>query len=406
MPFVPILSYEFFFIVSEILGYRYEGSESSPIYYIFIASIFLLTIVIFLYDLIVKKNKLSMKNLIFILCIMLIFGSFSIEIILNGLTAIMITRFTYYMVWGFTGTLMGIYLSKKDRYKDIIGFLDILLILINIALVRSVTHSLLNNTRVSIGGATYQSGGYVFALGFGINLFYLVYGHKYNRFNFTKATFYKIFNSVFLSVQLYGVITTGARGAMLLVIFYIIFILILSMNSLKNYAKYSLTLLSFGLIIYLSWPLLSEIPMISNSWDRAFAYVGENGINWGGTSGRDIVYKNALETISVKPIKGYGLFNYFNFTSFPHNIFLEVLLQGGVLYFTVFLIILISMFYKLYRIIGNNKLFLIYSVIFSYPFIMLLFSGSYTSNGLFWFAVSFIYSMELEDIKSSKSVIV
>jgi len=337
---------------------------------------------------------------------MLIFGSFSIEIILNGLTAIMITRFTYYMVWGFTGTLMGIYLSKKDRYKDIIGFLDILLILINIALVRSVTHSLLNNTRVSIGGATYQSAGYIFALGFGINLFYLVYGHKYNRFNFTKATFYKIFNSVFLSVQLYGVITTGARGAMLLVIFYIIFILILSMNSLKNYAKYSLTLLSFGLIIYLSWPLLSEIPMISNSWDRAFAYVGENGINWGGTSGRDIVYKNALETISVKPIKGYGLFNYFNFTSFPHNIFLEVLLQGGVLYFTVFLIILISMFYKLYRIIGNNKLFLIYSVIFSYPFIMLLFSGSYTSNGLFWFAVSFIYSMELEDIKSSKSVIV
>lgn len=401
-----MLSYEIFFIISEILGYRYEGNESSPIYYVYLASIFFLTVIFFLYDLIIVNNKLSRRDIFLIIFAKIIFISFFMEVISNGLTSIMITRFTYYIVWGFTSILMGLYLSKNKRYKNLTYFLDILLIFINIALIRSISYSFINGTRVTLGGAIYQTAGYVFALGFGINLFYIVYNYNFSRFNFTKTTFYKVFSSVFLIVQLYGVIATGARGAMLLVIFYVFLILVLSMNSLKNYAKYTLVILVFGLFIYLSWPVISEVPLISNSWDRAFAYIGENGIDWGGTSGRDRVYQNALETISAKPIKGYGLFSYYNVTSFPHNIFLEVLLQGGIIYFTVFLTIMISILYRFYRIIRFNKLFLLYAVILSYPFIMLMFSGSYMSNGLFWFTVSFIYSMELEDIKSSKSVIV
>jgi len=358
-----------------------------------------MTITIFLYDLMFQGNKLSKKNILLILLIIGIFVKFFIEAIMNKITPMMVNRFIYYMMWGGTATLMGLYLSKNNRYKNIINFLDILLILINIALVRSVSYSLINNTRVSLGGATYQNAGYVFALGFGINLFYLMYGHKYNRFSFTKTIAYKLFSSSFLLVQLYGVIATGARGAMLLVIFYIIVILFLSLKNLKTIAKLSLLILAFSFFIYISWPVISEVPLVSNSWNRAFAYIGVDGIDWGGTSGRDAVYNKALETIAVKPISGYGLFSYFNFTSFPHNIFLEVLLQGGIIFLTVFLIILISILYKFYRIIRINKLFLIYTIIFSYPFIMLMFSGSYISNGLFWFMMSYIYSIDLKNVR-------
>lgn len=334
---------------------------------------------------------------------MVIFISFALEILRNNLTSIMITKVIYYLVWGFTATLMGIYLSKKSRYKNITHFADVLLIFINIALIRSVSYSLLNNTAVSLGGATYQTAGYVFALGFGINLFYIVFGENYKRSSFIRTGFYRVLSILFLFIQIYGVIATGARGAMLLVLLYIFVIFILSMNNLKIFVKYSSLILTFGILILIFFPTLSETPLINNSWERIFAYLGEDGINWEGTSGRDEIYKNVLSAISDQPVMGYGLFNYSNVIKLPHNVFLEVILQGGILYLIIFLIGLTASIVKLHKIIQKNKQFLIYFILFCYPIIMLMFSGTYMSNGLFWFMVSFVYSLDIDSLNNAET---
>jgi O-antigen ligase len=110
-----------------------------------------------------------------------------------------------------------------------------------------------------------------------------------------------------------------------------------------------------------------------------------NGINWEKTSGRDQVYSSAISFIKERPILGYGIFSYWRVMPNPHNLFLEILLSGGIVYFFMFFSLLGRLFIKLSKMIRydcRNKFWL---VIYMYPFIMLMFSGSYLTSSMFWF---------------------
>ena len=105
-----------------------------------------------------------------------------------------------------------------------------------------------------------------------------------------------------------------------------------------------------------------------------------------------------LTLISRSPIFGYGVFGMWRYSALPHNFFLEILIQGGTVYFSFILIFLTYVFIKLYKITRIDPSFKLISILGLYPLVFLMFSGSYMSNSIFWFCISFVISYSSQSL--------
>ena len=124
--------------------------------------------------------------------------------------------------------------------------------------------------------------------------------------------------------------------------------------------------------------------------DRAFSYISSSGIDMAQTSNRDIVFELAQKNIEANRYTGYGIFHTIGAFGYPHNIFLEILEGGGIFYFAFWIIILIISIKRAYFIIKIERNLLFLVPLFIYPFVNLLFSGSYLMTGMFWFVLVFV----------------
>lgn len=192
-----------------------------------------------------------------------------------------------------------------------------------------------------------------------------------------------------------GVILSGGRGG-----FVVVFVgMIIFTVRYKGIIKFSKYLVGFICIIYVillfsknvDWFLADRI---NESFDRLFSFISSDGINMEGTSNREDFYEVALSLIEKNPIIGFGLFGTVKYLGdfYPHNLFLEILLQGGLLYFMFFLLVSIYFIYRLLFLIRHKRdedLILITTI---YSGVLLMFSGSYIQEPLFWFSLSYVIS--------------
>ena len=145
------------------------------------------------------------------------------------------------------------------------------------------------------------------------------------------------------------------------------------------------------------------LSLLDNNFERITSLFDHGGINTSASSGRDEIWKDAWVLISERPILGYGLFSYLSHINWPHNIFLEVLLQGGFVLFLVLITILLLSLGKYSRMIRKDKSQMWLVPLIIYVFTQLLFSGSYMFETYFWFSLSYIYNYRFLRLKSSVS---
>ena len=77
---------------------------------------------------------------------------------------------------------------------------------------------------------------------------------------------------------------------------------------------------------------------------------------------------------------------------YPHNIFLEFLLQGGVIYLTFWIILFAKLFKKFKQLLRKDDTNFFLIPISVFPFIQLLASGTYLESGLFWFTIAYVFN--------------
>lgn len=396
---------EVFFSVSTIIGYEYLGSDSSSVYVIYNIVMFGIAVAFFIVDS-VKNNLIFNKSSIIVLCIPAITTLiFLLEKLMNSIDEIGMTRYFYFILWPFSSMLMGIYISKKNRYKDLLRSLDLIIIIFTISSIKILQLVYMTGTRVSIGGATYQYAGYIISLALGLNLYFMIYGETISRYSFTKTKLYKYISIIMLLIQFITVLLTGARGPMILSIIYVLLAIQNSLKVKKRFFKFIWGTVCMLIIFSFVWPSLIEMPRFQNSIARIFSYISVDGIDLSQTSGRDIIYGRAIEKILQSPLVGYGLFGaYTVFGGYAHNIIFDILLQGGICFLGIPITFFIIILRKLYKIIKWNYEYVFLIFLAMQPIIMLLFSGTYLNNSLFWFLISFILSCDFKDTKlESKS---
>jgi O-antigen ligase len=253
----------------------------------------------------------------------------------------------------------------------------------------------------------YQSYSYYAGFAFCINFFFLLFGNKYERFRFFKSRFYFFFSIGLLFLQAGASLISGGRGGFLLVILSLaVFLYLFNKNSATK-KRISLWLL-IPVVIALFFVIAPSyfFDAMSSGSRRTFSYVSGGYINMTETSGRDEVYASAIALFEQKPVFGYGFFDYVDSLHYyPHNIFLEILLQGGLVFLMFFIVFLLYIIRKFKRIIKYDNDNLLVLAMALWPAVELLFSASYVMFGLFWFIVSYVVCYDLTPHKHTRKSI-
>lgn len=236
------------------------------------------------------------------------------------------------------------------------------------------------------------------------------------------AAMFRRFNVADLIVSIISIVfllMTGARGPVVVAISFIFaMICLMPMRKLK---KISLGVVFVGAIVvvvlfYREIALfLISVSEELNFSTRIFQKILEGGFL--DSSGRDAITEHTLELIRQHPMFGVGMLNervYIANSSnsfvdvegfYPHNVFLELLVQFGIPLGTILIISLLALFGVqplLMRNVEKKRVFLLFLFI---GFLPLFVSGSYLNSVNFYLLLGFSLNREKFSFRTRERII-
>lgn len=221
---------------------------------------------------------------------------------------------------------------------------------------------------------------------------------------------------------LFLLITQGSRGAVLsvlLLIFLVVFIKI-SKKINKNKSLLYPLIFSIGFMVLifilfnLDWILLQVYSLLQGAGYEIAAIIKtynllvNEGI-LGILNGRDVIYINSLELFNKSPIWGHGVGVYADiYGSWPHNIFLQTMIEGGLLFAVPIGVLVALSFWSLIKpwpsgtLLEENRLLLLLLFMICIP--RLLFSSYLWEQQSFWLMIFVLLRINIKqkiNIKNS-----
>jgi O-antigen ligase len=285
-----------------------------------------------------------------------------------------------------------------ETFKLWIHFIKLIEVFAIIMAVGSIVSTILpflgGSLLKGIGGATYQAASYYAAFTFGLLGFYTFRAEKTLRYSLFTNKNGSFINTFFMIISFLAAILNGGRGAFILLIVYavIIFYWIVIKRGITKQTIFRVFTLS--LIIpffsYLVYQGIIQNNFLEQGFRRATQFIElaispESTDFYTASSGRDIVYETAIQGISESPIFGYGSFEHWEKVIHPHNIFLDLSLQYGVLFSGILIFGLLIWSLRSRKLWDTQKVF--FSIILIYSLVNLMFSGGYFFHSFFWFAL-------------------
>ena len=299
---------------------------------------------------------------------------------------------------------IAIYYSEHDNISSLIKWIDVLLPIMSFSLLFSLKQLYIE---IAEGESYYsQTLSYNAAYYFILYTFFILFGKQYDRFAFFKKKAYKYFSYLMLPYLLSIMFFSGGRGALGTLIVGILALLYLYNRfygiKINKVLRYFIIAGLFASIAYINIPEDSKIILKTNS-QRVFSFFDTSKDMYERTSGRDDVLKVAFMQIEQSPVIGHGLFSYKREfvplveNPYPHNLFVEILLQGGYLFLFFFILFLFYLLVKLHHILKtpSHEIVAIFTV---FSLTLLMYSGSYMQSSFFWFFVMYVYNYRFKKI--------
>lgn len=378
-----------FFSLLSIFSINYDGLGNSYMYIIVII-LSNLFFYFFLFKKIFFRKKITLEPLFFGIAFLILFNSIFVTFFLNIPTIDFIFRFALLVLPAFFfGMELG-FNYNISSLKNHFLFISALITISVIVLIPKIFLLPTNELLTFFGGGQYQAFSYAVSIAFLISFTY------FNYYLYSEKILIRIIFFFSFLIQILGIVLSGGRGGIIVVIIGTLWIFF---NKYSFFRSLRYVFFVISIISLLSFILISVInedlqQRLLESSGRLFSYFTQDGFDFQKTSNRDIVYNNTVRVIQESPIYGYGLFGYLKYTNFayPHNFFLEILLQGGIIFFCIWILLFYYFIKKFLLLIsfGNENKFLI--VTFTYSFVLLMFSGSYILEPFFWFNLSYVIS--------------
>ncbi len=223
---------------------------------------------------------------------------------------------------------------------------------------------------------------------------YLVYDIIVNGRNRKKLS--NCFNYIMIASDLIIILVSGGRGGFIsFVVINVLqlFFVLKNRKSLQSLLKWIIMILT---IVIASQVIISHLKG-QIGIDRIFSFLrGQEDMS---TKGRLELYKMALSSFNENPVLGKGFGSVFFALGFhSHNIFFDVLVEGGIIGFSAIVIILLATIRRGVAIFRDDFTEMLWFIIFLNGSIMSLLSGYYLANVPLLFGV-FIIMIKYKDRK-------
>lgn len=274
--------------------------------------------------------------------------------------------------------IVGILCASKKNYLQYVQklilpfsllFTVVIAVIEQISLITSAVH-------FSYGGFDYQVLSYYAALAYGLNLFLIF------KFYNSHRNFLIIFLLSLLSLyQIYLTIVPGGRGAFVLLLVYSLFYFL---NRLS--VKSILYLFGFVILAILIFDNLPIGESLDGGSNRLLSFFGDSDAI--KEDSRTEIYKTSFGYFLESPIWGNGLGSvWYLMGRYSHNIFLDLLLEGGLILFFIYIGILLRFCKKAKALLMIDGDVAFYLIIFIYSIVRLSFSCYYSADTGSWFAL-------------------
>lgn len=293
--------------------------------------------------------------------------------------------------------ILAAYVLVKKPYEWHLKRIKVINFIITLSLLKFLyfnKSSMFLAHTLNFGGVNYNDFGYISALNiaFSFILLFSIYTDELSKNK--KSIAYYILS---LIISFSALFFSGGRGALMLgLVFVIIFLVNILKKQSIDFIKIIKILSSILLLVISVILIVYSTPALRDGLVRGFSFLSVNNggiIDWENTSGRLDIYKDSLNLISYSPFIGYGIGSVYLLhpsAHFSHNIFLDLMVDGGVV-FTGFCGV-----FLLYMIINSIKKSTDLNIYFSFclflfSFINLLSGSNYLIEPIFWFSISYIF---------------
>lgn len=383
---VIVYAYPLYYNLFSIFGIQ-RPYWALPVY---AAILLFCTLVMFCLDCGENHFRITKRQGWVLLLIFAIFISYFLTNSRYGVNDIASDTIEDFLARGVPAVLIAMVAAKKVSINSISKGMGIIHIIFTICSSKIIWISILNGYSTSkwesLFSYDYQSASYMAAYAVGIGLYKLFIEYKGNSIWRRMFYLYSIITCTILSVY------SGGRGGVVLCAVYVILLCLYFIFIEKKAIKF----LSFVVVLMISFVImfnfLFDNSQLLSGFTRAFEFVGAGGINWEGTSGRQSIYQNCLNLISEHPFLGYGI------TGAPrngiersHNIILDILIDGGIVYLVIWIMLWVIFFKHCLSKMKTNSCYALLVVFFIDDFIMLNFSGVYMRTSAMWFAVVYAF---------------
>ena len=184
-----------------------------------------------------------------------------------------------------------------------------------------------------------------------VGLMIFTVGMTQNVFN--KRKYGKLFCAIAIIPLLYSILLVGSRGPLISMMIGLIFYFVIIFRGkikLKNVGVITIILLSLIFI----WTSYSDIICTNSIVNKIIPNAGRLSIaSASGMSGRAKIYSDAWQLFKDKPLFGRGTGG-FPERGYPHNIFLEIAVENGLLGLIIFFGFLFAICQKGYQFLNDN----------------------------------------------------
>jgi O-antigen ligase len=372
-----------------LLGKRYGGSSFSGIYVYLSVGVALLGILLVLRDFF-KNAYLTLSE--FVSCLIL-FLFILIGVFTGYYSSSMFGQFVLFCI---PSAMVALYYARRNSVSSIVKWIDVWMLVLSASFfikIPALVSNVMNQTAWYSQAMSYDA-----ACAILLNLYMMVFGKQYVRFNFFNSSFYKTARWFLLLLQFVALILGGGRGAIVVVIVGVICLMpTLRKQIHQGFFVFFVAVLFLIVGFYFVYQKgdNSFTYVLDKNLTRSFSMLDDSKTMYERTSGRNYVYSNSIDAIVKSPFIGYGLFRYVEEIRpqpYPHNILLEWALQYGILFAIVCLFFVFVLIHKYNIGRKRNNQLAILTPMMVVSFVQLLFSGSYMQTPLFWFVILFLFN--------------
>lgn len=222
-------------------------------------------------------------------------------------------------------------------------------------------------------------------------------GQSYNILPFVVAPIYYLFwgdSKVYKMLSLVTIVpymsimlSHAPRGCILAILLSPVFCMFQKELYKKNRIGKTITILfvSFIVVVIFSGPILSVLSRVHMSTN--FNFLNKFFVLEDASDGRNLIYADAFAGFLDSPIWGNGIASFWDYTMWPHNIFLQMMYENGIIVIIPFLVILYFGFVLIKSPHVNKDVAIYLSFLFIISMVELMFSSYYWKKQSFWLLV-------------------